>query len=127
MTYDGVDRQSAWNFPSPTTPGTVSSTDYEQYGFDASGNRTSFRKRDGSTLTYQYDALNRITVKIVPERAGLDPTHTRDVYYGYDSFGRMTFARFDSTSGVGVSTGYNGFSEITSSTNTMPGAETSTM
>jgi RHS repeat-associated protein len=125
MTYDGVDRQSAWNFPSPTTPGTVSSTDYEQYGFDASGNRTSFRKRDGSTLTYQYDALNRITVKIVPERAGLDPTHTRDVYYGYDSFGRMTFARFDSTSGVGVSTGYNGFSEITSSTNTMPGAETS--
>ena len=75
-------------------------------------------------MTYDYDALNRVWRKIVPERAGLDPVHTRDVYYGYDSFGRMTYARFDSASGPGVSTGYNGFNEVVSTANTMPGSET---
>ena len=71
LTYDGYDRQTKWNFPSKTITGSVSATDYEQYGYDAVGNRTSLRKRDGSTLTYSYDALNRNTVKVVPERAGL--------------------------------------------------------
>ena len=37
-------------------------------------------KRDGSTLTYWYDFLNRNTDKIVPGST----THTRDVYYSYD-------------------------------------------
>jgi YD repeat-containing protein len=82
MTYDGYDRQTRWNFPSQTTVNAVSTTDYEEYAYDANGNRTSLRKRDGSIITYQYDALNRNTVKIVPERAGLLATHTRDVYYG---------------------------------------------
>jgi YD repeat-containing protein len=36
----------------------------------------------------------------------------------------MTYARFDSASGVGVATGYNGFSEVVSSSNTMPGSGT---
>ena len=77
-------------------PGQVNAADYEEYGYDAVGNRTSLRKRDGSTLTFQYDNLNRMTVKVVPERAGLDPIHTRDVYYGYDIGNRQTYARFDS-------------------------------
>jgi RHS repeat-associated protein len=120
MEFDGLDRQIRWNFPSPTTPGTVNTSDYEQYGYDASSNRTSFRKRDGSTLTFDFDALNRMKYKIVPERSGLDPSHTRDVYYEYDSFGRMTYARFDSpTSNERTSTGYNGFSEIVSSSVTI--------
>ncbi len=125
MEFDGLDRKVKWNFPYASTPGSADTSNYEQYGYDANGNRTSLRKRDGSTLTYSFDFLNRMTTKVVPERSGLDSTHTRDVYYGYDSFGRMTYARFDSTAGVGISTGYNGFSEVTSSTDTMPGAETS--
>src|SRR3546814_15592446 len=95
MTYDGYDRQVKWNFPSKTATGAVSTTDYEQYGYDANGNRTSLRKRDGSTLTYQYDALNRMTKKVVPARTGLASTHTRDVYYGYDARGQQLYARFD--------------------------------
>ena len=55
--------------------------DYEQYGYDAAGNLTSLRKRDGSTLTYSYDVLNRITVKVVPSRADLTAAQTHDVYY----------------------------------------------
>jgi RHS repeat-associated protein len=115
MTYDGHDRQVKWNFPSPTTPGVVSTTDYEEYGYDANGNRTSLRKRDGSVINYQYDALNRNTVKIVPERVGLNATYTRDVYYGYDLRGLQTYARFDSTSGEGLTTSYDGFGRMTSS------------
>lgn len=121
MAYDGHDRQARWYFPSPTTPGVASTSDYEEYGYDANGNRTSFRKRDGSTITYQYDALNRNTVKIVPERSGLNATYTRDVYYGYDLRGLQTYARFDSTSGEGLTTSYDGFGRATSSSLAMDG------
>lgn len=141
LEYDGFDRQVKWIFPSQTqlspatiasfnaaTPanavnlaGSVNSSDYEQYGYDANGNRTSLRKRDGSTISYQYDALNRNTVKIVPERAGLAATNTRDVYYGYDLRGLQTYARFDSASGEGLSTVYDGFGRITSVTQALDG------
>lgn len=121
LRYDGHDRQVRWVFPSPTIAGTVNEGDYEAYGYDAAGNRTSLRKRDGSTLTFQYDALNRMTVKVVPERSGLATTHTRDVYYGYDNRGLQTFARFDSTSGEGISTSYDGFGRPASSTTNMGG------
>lgn len=122
MTYDGHDRQTRWTFPSKTAIGSVDASDYEQYGYDLVGNRTSLRKRDGSTLTYQYDALNRMTVKFVPERAGLSSTHTRDVYYGYDVRGLQTFARFDSTTGEGIANSYDGFGRPTSSTQVIDGA-----
>lgn len=91
MTYDGFDRQTRWTFPSKTTPGQVNAADYEAYGYDAVGNRTSFRKRDGSTLTYTYDNLDRVTVKTVPSRVGLPATHSRSVYSGYDVRGLQTY------------------------------------
>lgn len=121
MTYDGHDRQTRWTFPSKTSIGSVDASDYEEYGYDANGNRTSLRKRDGSVLSYQYDALNRITVKVVPERAGLSSTHTRDVYYGYDLRGLQTYARFDSTSGEGITTSYDGFGRPAMSIQAMDG------
>jgi RHS repeat-associated protein len=121
MAYDGHDRQTRWTFPSKTAIGSVDANDYEQYGYDAVGNRTSLRKRDGSTLSYQYDALNRMTVKVVPERAGLPSTHTRDVYYGYDLRGLQLYARFDGTGGEGITTAYDGFGRPVSSTQTMDG------
>jgi len=119
MTYDGYDRQIRWNFPSPTTPGVTSTTDYEQYGYDAVGNRTSLRKRDGSTLTYSYDNLNRMIVKVVPSRAGLTAAQTRDVYYGYDMADLQTFARFDSASGEGVTNTYDTLGRLLSTNNNM--------
>ncbi|MBE1525993.1 RHS repeat-associated protein [Sphingopyxis sp. OAS728] len=125
MTYDAFDRQTRWNFPSPTTPGVVSVTDYEEYGYDANGNRTSLRKRDGSTIAYQYDALNRNTVKVVPERAGLATTHTRDVYYGYDLQGLQTYARFDSPTGEGLTFTYDGFGRLAHTNTLMDGVSRS--
>lgn len=115
--YDGHDRLQRWYFPSKTTAGTVNTADYEEYGYDAVGNRTSLRKRDGSTLTYTYDGLNRMTVKVVPSRTGLTPDQTRDVYFGYDVAGRQLYTRFDSTglTADGLTNSYNGFGELLTS------------
>ena len=141
FTYDGYDRQVAWTFPSKTTTATLASCnigtitevsgvtgpsgayvatdDCEKYSYDRNGNRAKFAKRDGSVITSQYDALNRMTVKTVPERTGLGTTHTRDVYYAYDSRGLQTFARFDSAAGEGLTTAYDGFGRITTGTITL--------
>ena len=114
MTFDGHDRQIQWKFPSPSTPGVVSTTDYEAYGYDAAGNRIWLRKRDGQMIHYSYDALNRVTLKDVPGTAS-------DVYYGYDLLGLQTYARFSWSGGEGVTNAYDGFGQITSSTTNMGG------
>jgi YD repeat-containing protein len=63
MKYDAFDRQSRWVFPSKSAPGVADQGDYEQYGYDPNGNRTSLRKRDGSVLAFHYDALGRMNEK----------------------------------------------------------------
>lgn len=64
-----------------------------------------------------------MTAKIVPERSGLNPTHTRDVHYAYDLRSLQTRARFDNRySGEGVDSGYDGFGRLSSSTISMGGA-----
>lgn len=116
------------NFPSIAASGQASSNNYEAYGYDANGNRTSLRRRDGRTLTFSYDALNRLLSKAVAD--GCAPTQigscspsdtTRDVYYGYDLRGLQTYAKFDSVDGEGVTTSYDGFGAAVSSTTAMAG------
>ena len=117
MTYDGFDRQTRWTFPSPTSAGQVNASDYEAYGYDANGNRTSLRKRDGRTIAYEYDALNRATSKTYPQGGA------RGVYYGYDVRGLQTAARYDGPAGGdAVLTSYTGFGEVATSTTAMGGA-----
>ena len=91
MTYDGFDRQSRWVFPSKTTPGVADQDDYEEYGYDPNSNRTRLRKRDGAILGFDYDALNRVTVKI---HAG---ARRGSVRYAYDLRGLQTTAWFTGT------------------------------
>jgi RHS repeat-associated protein len=127
--YDGFDRLVTTSYPLPTVGAATSSgTDYEQLGYDPNGNITSRRLRDGRTILYSFDALNRMTVKGVPDTcvAGYVCTTppasaVRDVYYGYDLRGIQTYARFDSPSGVGVSSAYNALGELVSTTTTMSG------
>ena len=111
MTYDGLDRQARWIFPSTTVRFTVNPADYEEYGYDPNGNRTRLRKRDGSELGFHYDALNRLSAKIVPERDGLTPAQTRDVYYEYDNRGLQTAASFGAPGNDFVRTWYDGFGQ----------------
>jgi RHS repeat-associated protein len=154
LRYDVYGRQDRWTFPSLIRPGTaglpayddttqatalatagsVNAADYEEYGYDPQGNRVSLRKRDCSVLTYDYDHLNRMTVKTVPARpAGLGlplcttdaqaltPAQTRDVYYAYDLRNLQTAARFDSLTGEGIVNSYDGFGRVVSSANSMGG------
>ncbi|WP_342248767.1 RHS repeat-associated core domain-containing protein [Sphingomonas sp. OTU376] len=144
LIYDGHDRQVLWQFPSATAPtgyngstpanaiatsGAVNTNDYEAYGYDANGNRTSFRKRDARTFSIAYDALNRMTSKIVPDTCvsgyactNVSASSTRDVYYSYDLRGLQTAARFDGpTGGDAVLNGYDGFGRLASSSTSMGG------
>src|SRR5690606_901995 len=115
--YDGFDRLSKLRFPVATKGANQSSsTDYEQYGYDAVGNRTSLRKRDGRTITFAYDALNRVRVKTVPSSVSGAPGYS--VHFGYDVQGLMLYVRFGSDSGAGITNTYDGFGRLrTSSTN----------
>jgi RHS repeat-associated protein len=123
LRYDGLGRESCWIFPSKTTAGALggdcSTGDFEAYGYDAAGNRTSLRKRDGVTLTYQYDALNRMSQKAVPESA----THAAGyaVFYAYDLRGLETEARFGSANGLGVANSYDGFGRLAAAATNVDG------
>jgi RHS repeat-associated protein len=115
LRYDGFDRLARWVFPSRTVDGAVNEADYESYGYDGVGNRTSLRKRDGSTLSYAYDNLNRMIRKTVPDRANLAATHERDVFFGYNVLDLTTFARFDSNAGEGVTQTYDALGRMRTS------------
>ena len=145
MKRNGHGRQDRWTFPSATraaafndaTPatalasaGAVNPNDYEAYSYDPNGNRRFLTKRDGSRIEFQYDRLNRVTVKIVPERLtgpqALTPAQTRDVHYSYDLRNLQLSARFDSQSGEGITNAYDGFGRLTSSSTNL-GAVTRTL
>jgi RHS repeat-associated protein len=84
--YDGHDRLVKTRFPLPALGANSSSTtDYEQLTLDPGGNVTSRRLRDGQSIGYTWDALNRLTAKNLP---GTEP----DATYAYDLLGRMTSA-----------------------------------
>jgi RHS repeat-associated protein len=82
--YDDLVRLYQVHYPDPAT-GAWSATDYEQFGYDGNGNVTSRRIRNNTTITYTYDALNRLTKK-VPSSGSSNPTVT----YSYDLLGRIT-------------------------------------
>jgi RHS repeat-associated protein len=89
-TYDGFDRLIRLNFPWYSTVGAHAANPYdaETYGYDANDNRTSLRLRSGETIAYQFDALNRETLRDLPGGAA------QDVYSRYDLLGRRLYARF---------------------------------
>jgi RHS repeat-associated protein len=98
--YDGFDRLSQTQYPSPTTPGSSNTADYEQLGYDAASNVTGRRLR-GSALpagsydiSYGYDALERLSSKTLPS-----PEH--GVTYAYDNLGHPTTITGATTLGYG--------------------------
>ena len=117
LTYDTLGRLEYWYFPKKDTIGSgeENTSDYEKYGYDNNGNRTSLRKRDGRTITYGFDNLNRVILKDIPG------TTNKDVYYDYDLRGLQTDVRFGSLSGAGVARIYDGHGRLSSETNNTSG------
>ncbi len=107
-------RPSAFNPASQATAlataGAVNEDDYEGYGYDPNGNRTSRRLRSGETLTSSYDALNRVTFIDNPNSGSA--LNDLDITNSYDLIGRLT----QSIDGNGhyVRYTHSGFGEVTS-------------
>lgn len=78
--YDGFDRLSRRRYPVATGSGS-STTDYEEYTYDAASNVATERRRDGTVITYGYDALNRLIFSSLPATT-----------FAYDNLGRMLSA-----------------------------------
>ena len=87
--YDSLDRLQKVRYPNASGGGS-STSDYEAYAYDAAGNRTSWRRRSGETVTFTYDALGRA-------QNGL-----RGEVYAYDNLGRRISATY--AGGVGSAT-----------------------
>jgi RHS repeat-associated protein len=116
--YDGFDRLRTTRYPVATVAaGASSMTDYEQLAYDAASNVVSRRQRDGQTITYGYDNLNKLILSNGPNLALWDP----DIAYTYDLLGRLI-----SASGNGVITlAYDALDRRTSETITSYGTKTS--
>jgi len=115
-TYDLYNRLIRTNFPATSIGAQASNAnDFEQYGYDANGNRTSLRLRSGETIAYQFDALDRMAVKDLPGGT------SSDIHYGYDLLGRQREARFVSLSGPGLSYQYDGLGRLIAETRSLNG------
>lgn len=71
--YDGFDRLDTITYPDITLT--------EKFGYDKNNNQTSWKKRDGKILTYQFDNTNLKTDTTIP---GED-----DITFTYDTMGRQ--------------------------------------
>lgn len=90
--YDGFDRILKVRYPNASGVGT-STTDFEQYAYDASSNITQYRNRGGSQINMIYDALGRqktLAGSGVPTRS-----------FTYDNLNRLTSASIDGGSSLG--------------------------
>jgi RHS repeat-associated protein len=116
LRYDAYGRLARRVYPHPSATGSVNESDYNEYTYYDNGNLRTERKRDGSTITFTYDGLNRPTVKDFSEPS------MPDVYYSYDLRGLTLYSRFGSDSGLGETNQYNGLGELTARTSNVSGA-----
>ena len=84
--YDGFDRLKKIRFPN-TSGGGSSSSDYEQYSYNAASLVTQARRRDGATLSISYDNLLRQTLSDASANG-------EDISTTYDNFSRVLTAAY---------------------------------
>jgi len=100
--YDDTSRLIKTSYPSPTTAGQSSTTDYEQLTYSSVGRLASQRLRDGKQISYTYDNLGRQTLAHMVNP--LD-ANDRDIATSYDLLSRVT--QVDDGNGKKVSFGYD--------------------
>jgi RHS repeat-associated protein len=116
LRYDGNWRMNRRVYPSPASAGSVNENDYNEYGYDHNGNVTYERKRNGSSISNEYDDNNRLTFKNLS-----DNTYSADVSYDYDLRGLTLSSRFGSDVGQGITNTFDGFGRLTSATTNVGG------
>ena len=94
--YDALDRLTHTYFPSKTTAGQWSTTDFEQLTYNGLGQLDSGKTRRGDVINYTHDAMGQLIDRNVPGA----PTHTangRAVTHDYthDLFGNILTATHD--------------------------------
>jgi YD repeat-containing protein len=97
--YDGFDRVSETRLPGAANGSVSSASDYESYSYDAGGNVTQRRLRDGQIIIGTYDALNRQTYKQV-WKSGTGIYETTATVY--DNLGRPTTINDAANNFVGI-------------------------
>lgn len=115
LRYDNFGRLHKRVYPSTSVSlrGRVNENDYNEYRYDDNGNMHWERKRDGRTISYQYDNNNRMIKK---DLSG----DSNDVNYGYDLRGLTLYSRF--VSGEGITNEFDGFGRLARVTNNMLGS-----
>jgi RHS repeat-associated protein len=109
--YDGHERLTKLRYPDPSSTNLSSTTDYEQFTFDAYGRPYEQRRRSGELFTLTWDNLGRLALRDAP---GTQP----DVSHGYDLLNRETST---SHSGNTLTTAYDALSRVTSVTSNVLG------
>lgn len=118
--YDGFDRLAKTSYPSPTTPGAVSTTDVVAIGYDKRDLRQrSLRGNPDATATCAmciklgYDQLGRLISKSAPAVGG---SAAYTVSYGYDLLNRATSTKWSASATPQLSFGYDKASRLVSAT-----------
>ena len=120
LEYDAYKRLYRRYYPTASmtiSPRTYNADDYNQYTYDANGNVANERKRNGATITYNYDNNNRLILKDFSNN-----TYSGDIYYNYDLRGLTLSSRFNGDAGVGITNVFDGFGNLESSTTNVDGS-----
>lgn len=88
-TYDAYDRRVRTHYPHPTSPGYGNLDDYEENTYDANGNVTAMRKRNGKSVLQTWDKLNRVVGRTYPNAE-------ESLQFAYDLRGLRTETRYTS-------------------------------
>ena len=122
--YDGFDRVFRQCYPGAATCASATPSVYEQYGYDAGSNVTSYRDRAGQSFGQTFDNLNRLTStssSATPTKAyaydnlnrplyAWTPTGSMwAVYWGWDALNRKLYEQVADTSAAVTSTVWYGY------------------
>jgi RHS repeat-associated protein len=106
LVYDGFDRLSQMRYPNASGGGS-STTDYEEYGYDAGSNVISYRNRGGEVISAGYDALNR--------QVSMGGSAIADRTVAYDLLNRVTAVSY-AGGGAGATRTWDALGRMTSET-----------
>ena len=123
-TINSNDLPAQVKYPEPTT-GSASSSQAENFSYDAIGEETSYTDRNGTTHVYAYDGLGRmLTDQVTAFGSGVD-TSVAKLGYSYGKNGMMQMATsYDASGNVlnQVSRTYDGLGQLASDAQSHGGA-----